>query len=77
MDRGLARAEISKRKQRKWVHVERKHCLSAGHIDWHEDPISGLTIGMVLDDSSRKTLIIDDFASINTPKDLENIHTGR
>ena len=42
MDRGLAKAERSKRKQRKWVRYERKHSMSAGHIDWHEDPVSGL-----------------------------------
>ena len=70
MDRGLARAESSKRKQRKWVRYERKHSMSAGHIDWHEDPISGLKICAVLDDSSRKILAIDEFATINTENSI-------
>jgi len=65
MDRGLARVEASKRKQRKWVRYERAHSMSAGHIDWHEDPISGIKICAVMDDSSRKILAIDEFASIN------------
>jgi len=40
--------------------------MSAGHIDWHEDPIKGLKICAILDDSSRKILAIDEFANINT-----------
>ncbi|WML67692.1 MAG: hypothetical protein METHP_01241 [Methanoregula sp. SKADARSKE-2] len=54
VDRGLAKAERSKRKQRKWVRYERNHSMSAGHIDWHEDPISELKISAILDDLSRK-----------------------
>jgi len=56
MDRGFAKAEVSKRKQWKWVRYERKHSMSAGHIDWHHDDNSGLKICAVLDDSSRKIL---------------------
>jgi hypothetical protein len=36
---GFARAEASKRKQRKWVRYERAHSMSAVYIDWHEDAI--------------------------------------
>jgi putative transposase len=61
MDRGLAHAEKSKRKQRKWVRYERKHSLSAGHIDWHQDGSSGQKICAVQDDSSRKILAIGEF----------------
>jgi putative transposase len=32
----LARKEPSKQKRRKWVRYERKHSMSAEHIDWHE-----------------------------------------
>jgi putative transposase len=73
MDRGLARAEASKRKQRKWVRYERAHSMSAGHIDWHEDPISGLKICAVLDDSSRKILAIDEFAAINMENTIATV----
>ena len=66
MDRGLAKDEASKRKQRKWVRYERAHSMSAGHIDWHEDAVSGHKICAVLDDSSRKVLAIDEFATVNT-----------
>jgi putative transposase len=40
--------------------------MSTIQIDWHEDAISGLKICAILDDSSRKILAIDEFASINT-----------
>ena len=70
MDRGLARAEASKRKQRKWVRYERTHSMSAGHIDWYEDATSELKICAVLDDSSRKILAIDEFATINTENSI-------
>jgi len=33
---GLAQDDPNKKKRRKWVRYERKHSLSAGHIDWHE-----------------------------------------
>lgn len=66
MERGLAKAERSKRKQRKWVRYERNHSMSAGHIDGHEDPVSGLKICTILDDSSRKIQAVQEFATINT-----------
>ena len=66
----LAKAETSKRKQRKWVRYEREHSMSAGHIDWHEDPVRGLKICAILDDSSRKILSIDEFATINTENSI-------
>ena len=70
MDRGLAHAEKSKRKQRKWVRYERKHSLSAGHIDWHQDGSSGQKICAVQDDSSRKILAIGEFDGINTANSI-------
>jgi len=33
---GAAQEDENKQKRRKWVRYERKHSLSAGHIDWHE-----------------------------------------
>ncbi|MCX6697832.1 MAG: IS481 family transposase, partial [Methanoregula sp.] len=70
MDRGLAHAEKSKCKQRKWVCYERKHSLSAGHIDWHQDGSSGQKICAVQDDFSRKILAIGEFDGINTANSI-------
>jgi putative transposase len=66
VDRGFARSETSKRKQRKWSQYERAHSMSAGHIDRYEDAISELKICVNLDVSSRKILAINEFATINT-----------
>jgi transposase InsO family protein len=71
MGRGLARAETSKRRQRKWVRYERDHSMSAGHIDWHEEGFNGLKICAVLDDSSRKILAAGEFATINTENSID------
>ena len=70
MSRGFANSEVSKRKQRKRVRYERKHSMSAGHIDWHHDANSGLKICAVLDDSSRRILAIGEFANINTENSI-------
>jgi len=70
MDRGFAKPEVSKRKQRKWVRYERKHSMSAGHIDWHHDGNSGLKICAFLDDSSRKILAVGEFATVNTENSI-------
>lgn len=32
---GLAQEDLKKQKRRTWVRYERKHSMSAGHIDWH------------------------------------------
>jgi len=44
--------------------------MSTGHIDWHENSISGLKICAVLDDSSCKILTIGEFATINTENSI-------
>ena len=35
----LARQESKKKRRRKWCRYERKHSMSAAHIDWHENPL--------------------------------------
>lgn len=70
MERGLTRSESSKRKQRKWVHYERKHSMSVGPIDWHEDDVNSIKICAIQDDSSRKILAIDEFVTVNTKNSI-------
>jgi putative transposase len=52
----LAGIEPNKQKRRKWVRYERKHSMSAGHIDWHEDERTGFKVCVIEDDASRKIL---------------------
>jgi transposase InsO family protein len=63
---GLAREDPGKKKRRKWNRYERKHSLSAGHIDWHEVDGSDIKVCIILDDASRKVLAGGEFSNINT-----------
>jgi putative transposase len=50
-DQGLAQEDEKKQKRRKWVRYERKHSLSAGHIDWHEWDGTSIKVCVILDDA--------------------------
>lgn len=63
---GLAHENQKKQKRRKWIRYERKHSLSAGHIDWHEVDGTGIKVCVVLDDASRMVLAGGEFSVINT-----------
>ena len=66
LSEGLAKEEQSKKKRRKWIRYERKHSLSAGHIDWHEVDMTDIKVCVILDDASRKVLAGGEFTSIDT-----------
>jgi putative transposase len=63
---GLAQDDPNKKKRRKWVRYERKHSLSAGHIDWHEWDGTRIKVCVILDDASRMILAGGEFDAINT-----------
>jgi putative transposase len=63
---GLAQEDEKKQKRRKWVRYERKHSLSAGHIDWHEQDGTNIKVCVILDDASRMVLAGGEFPEINT-----------
>jgi transposase InsO family protein len=65
LEEGLAKPNVRKQKRRKWVRYERKHSLSAGHIDWH-DGIYDQGVCIITDDSSRKILAGGEFTAQNT-----------
>lgn len=63
---GLAKSEPNKQKRRKaYIRYERKHSLSAVHLDWHE-PEGGPKVCAVEDDSSRKILSGGEFEHATT-----------
>ena len=63
----LAKSEPNKSKRRKpWVRYERKHSLSAGHIDWHQKRGTETQFCAILDDSSRKILAAGEFCEATT-----------
>ena len=65
-EQGLAQEDEKKQKRRKWVRYERKHSISAGHIDWHEWDGTGIKVCVILDDVSRMVLAGGEFFGINT-----------
>ena len=62
----LARQESKKKKRRKWCRYERKHSMSAAHIDWTENPLLGLQACAILDDSSRMIIAGREYVHCNT-----------
>jgi putative transposase len=60
----LANENKKKKKRRKpWIRYERKHSLTAVHLDWHTDKVTGKEVCVVLDDSSRYILAGGEFSS--------------
>jgi len=68
LSEGLAKQNIKKNKRRKWIRYERKQCMSAGHIDLHEDTEDSIKVCAILDDASRKILVGGEFADIRYEK---------
>lgn len=72
LELGFAKHEKSKQKRRKpWIRYERKHSLSAVHMDWHESKVNGKQLCTVLDDASRKVLAAGEFDNATEEKSLE------
>jgi transposase InsO family protein len=64
LENGLAHEDKKKKKRRKpWIRYERKHSLSAVHLDWHTSQFNGKEVCVVLDDSSRFILAGGEFAA--------------
>ena len=62
----LAHEDPKKNERREWVRYERKHSLSAGHIDWHESGRSDLKVCVIIDDASRLIPAGGEFKNANT-----------
>ena len=71
---GLAKPK-NKRDIRKknWIRYERRHSLTAVHIDWHYDPTTELWIFAVIDDASRKLLAFMECNSPTTEASIEGM----
>jgi putative transposase len=62
LNNGKANENNKKKKRRKpWIRYERKHSLTAVHLDWHTSRINGKEVCVVLDDSSRFILAGGEF----------------
>jgi putative transposase len=62
LEAGLASENKKKKNRRKpWIRYERKHSLTAVHLDWHTSKINRKEVCIVLDDSSRRILAGGEF----------------
>ena len=55
---GLVKQARKKFKRKGWIRYERRYSLQAVHIDWLYDPVSKKYILPVIDDASRKLLVL-------------------
>jgi len=61
---GLAKPKGKKDVRKKdWIRYERRHSLTAVHIDWHQRPNDGIWVFKVEDDASRVLLAIRESSS--------------
>ena len=64
---GMAKKKGKKDIRKKdWIRYERRHSLTAVHIDWHYDATTELWVFAVIDDASRKLLAIVECKSPTT-----------
>jgi len=69
LEHGLANENKEKKKRRKaWIRYERKHSLTAMHLDWHTSKVNGKEVCVVQDDSSRCILAGGEFEAATTEK---------
>ena len=64
--------QVNRKEEKNGIRYERKHSLSAGHMDWHE-PSGGPRVCAVLDDASRKILAGGEFANATAENSIKLI----
>ena len=57
-------------RKKKWIRYERRHSLTAVHIDWHYDARKQLWVFAVLDDASRKLLALVECKHATTEQSI-------
>lgn len=71
---GFAKTLKKTHKRKKdWIRYERRHSLTAVHIDWYYDPVKELWIFAVIDDASRKILALLETKSATTNWSIEGM----
>lgn len=77
LENGLASENKRKKKRRKpWIRYERKHSLTAVHLDWHTSRFNGKEVCAVLDDSSRLILSGGEFPAATAEASIDLVRTA-
>ena len=61
------------KRKKNWIRYERRHSLTAVHIDWYYDPVKELWIFGVIDDASRKIFSLIEVESATTDWSIEGM----
>ena len=70
---GLAQRFKKVVRKKKWIRYERKHSLTAVHIDWHQRGEDGIWVFKVEDDASRALLAMVECASPTAEASIEGM----
>jgi putative transposase len=60
-------------RKKKWIRYERRHSLTAVHVDWHFSKSTRQWVYLVIDDASRKNLAMIECESPTTELSIEGI----
>ena len=60
-------------RKKNWIRYERRHSLTAVHIDWYFDPVKQKWVFAVLDDASRYLLALLEVESATTDSSIEGM----
>ena len=71
---GFAKAKAGKdKRKKKWIRYERRHSLTAVHIDWYYCPKTEKWVFAVIDDASRYLLALLEVSSATTEASIEGM----
>lgn len=74
---GMAIGKRTKDKRKKdWIRYERRHSLTAVHIDWYYDSYTEKSVFAVIDDASRKLLALIECDSATVEASIEGMKTA-
>jgi putative transposase len=72
LEEGLAnKGETFMPRKKNWIRYERRHSLTAVHLDWHKRPNEGCWVHIVEDDASRAILSLIECESPTVEKTIE------
>ena len=71
---GFAKHKTQRDKRKKnWIRYQRRHSLTAVHIDWHQRANDGIWVLAIIDDASRKILVIIECNSPTTEASIRGM----
>lgn len=76
LEEGFAKKVDFMPRKKDWIRYERRHSLTAVHIDWHQRPNDGLWVFAVEDDASRFMLSIIETESPTVEASIQGIQNA-